>query len=77
MDSACFSLLHVLKLYYAKPPIEYLAIMTGTPLEINKKTLVSLLGLKFCKSGAAFGLLLFLYSQTKLHLPFSEIVPSI
>ncbi len=54
VDSACLSLLHVLNLYYAKPPTEQLAIMIDIPLEINKNFLVSLSWLKCCTTGATF-----------------------
>ncbi len=41
MDSACFSLLQVLRLYYAKPPIVGLQIITDKSLQINNATMVS------------------------------------
>ncbi len=42
MDSACFSLLQVLSLYYGKPPTKGLAIITDKSLQINENVMVSL-----------------------------------
>ncbi len=42
VDSACFSLLHVLMLYYAEPPTKGLEIMTDKSLFLYKSTMVSL-----------------------------------
>ncbi len=41
-ETACFSLLHVLGLYYTSPPIKGLEIKTDKSLIINNKTMVSL-----------------------------------
>ncbi len=39
-DSACFSLLHVLKLYYAKPPTMGLLIITDMSSIIDENLMV-------------------------------------
>ncbi len=41
VDSACFSFLHVLKLYYTKPPTMGLEIRTEKSLFLDKSTMVS------------------------------------
>ncbi len=41
ITSACFSLIHVLSLYYAKPPTTGLAILTDKSLLIDQNTMVS------------------------------------
>ncbi len=42
VDSACSSLLHVLRLYYAKPPVMGLQISTDKLLEVDRTIFVSL-----------------------------------
>ncbi len=41
VDSACFSLLHVLKLYYAEPPTMGLEIRTDKSISIDNTFMVS------------------------------------
>ncbi len=41
VDSACFSLLHILNLYYAKPPEMGLEVIVDYSLVIGDKTMVS------------------------------------
>ncbi len=53
VDSACSSMLHVLKLYYAEPPTIGLKIMTDKSLVIDKRLMVSLL-IVFCSQQSSF-----------------------
>ncbi len=46
VDSACFSLLHVLSLYYAEPPKTGLEIRIDKPILIDNKLVVSLFQFK-------------------------------
>ncbi len=48
VDSACFSLLHILKLYYAEPPTMGLEIIVDHSLLVDGKIMVYMFQHKIC-----------------------------